>query len=133
MQEAKTKPLERPWDAAVPSGVSESEHYKSLGLNMVMTYFMVGGKGVFLVHPVIAAIFAIIDPLRFGNFRWKGAGNEPQLAGYVGGVELWVEASVGNEILITDGPEDLQPRAKITFNNFDYGPSTQPLDRLAHL
>lgn len=133
MQEAETKVYEREWDAATPSGISDAEHFKSLGLTMVMVYFSVGGKGVFLVHPMIASILAVIDPLRFGGFQWGGPSDEPQLAGRIGGIELWVEASVGNEILITDDPVDLQPRGRIKFTNLDYGPPSQPLDRMAHL
>lgn len=121
----------RPWDAATPAGVSETEHFKSLGITMVMLYFSTGMKGVYLVHPMIASLFAVIDPLRFGGYRWKGDASKPQLAGLLGGIEIWVEASVGNEILITDGPEDLQPRAKIELNNFDFGVPSHPLDRMA--
>lgn len=133
MQEEKPQIYERPWDAACPSGVTEIQHYRSLALVMVGIYFSTGAKGVFLVHPMIASIFAIIDPLRFGEFRWKGELNKAQLAGLIGGIELWVEASVGREILVTDGPDDLQPRARIVLDNFDYGPPTQPLDRMAHI
>ena len=133
MQDAKTKVYERPWDAAVPSGVSDSEHFKSLGLTMVMIYFSVGTKGVFLVHPMIASILAVLDPVRFGSFRWTGEQERPQLAGCLGGIEIWVEPSVGNEILITDAPDDLQPRGRIVLVNFDFGPPSQPLDRMAHI
>lgn len=131
MQEAEARVYEREWDAATPSGISDAEHFKSLGLVMVMVYFSAGGKGVFLVHPMIASILAVIDPLRFGSFQWNGGSSKAQLAGHIGGIEIWVEASVGNEILVTDDPEDLQPRARIRFNNLDYGPPTQPLDRMA--
>lgn len=123
----------RPWDAATPAGVCDSDHFKSLGLVMVMTYFSTGMKGVYLVHPMIASILAVLDPMRFGSYRWNGEVGKPQLAGCIGGIEVWVEASVGNEILITDAPDDLQPRAKIELVNFDYGVPTQPLDRMAQI
>lgn len=133
MQEEKPQVYERPWDAATPSGISDAEHFKSLGLTMVMIYFSVGVKGVFLVHPMIASILAVLDPLRFGSYRWRGEQEKPQLAGCLGGIEIWVEPSIGNEILITDGPDDLQPRGKIKLVNFDWGLPSQPLDRMAHI
>ena len=133
MQEQQVTVIARSWDAAVPMGVSHVEHFKSLLVTMVMTYFSAGMKGVFLLHPLVAVVLSISDPLRYGNFKWNSGSADPQLIGDIGGIEIWVEASVGSEILVTDGPHDLQPRASIRLNNFDFAIPPHPLERLAHI
>jgi len=120
------------WDYACPVGVSFPEHIRGLFLFMVEIYFSNGLSGSFVVHPLFASMFNIIDPARFGGFEWDPAADWPAVVGRVGGIEIWVEPAVaGNEILICDDPESLQARAVITLSNFDHSP--QVLDRLAQI
>ena len=120
------------WDYACPSGVSFPEHVRGLFLHMVEVYFSNGLSGVFVVHPLFASLFSVIDHARFGDFKWDPKGNWPQEVGRVGGIPVWVEPSIaGNEILICEDPEDLIARATISLTNF-IG-ETMVLDRLAQI
>jgi hypothetical protein len=119
------------WDNACPAGVSYIEHLRSLQIRMVELYFVGGGKGVFVVHPMIAALLSVAEPLRFGDYEWS-AEDPHVVAGHIGGIQVWTEPSIrGDEILVVGDHDDLQALGRLQIVNFVDVP--EPLDRLAQI
>jgi hypothetical protein len=120
------------WDNACPSGVSYTEHVQSLPLMLVQMYWQAGGTGIFAVHPMIASMLSVVDPARFGSFKFHEAEEWPVVVGAIGGISVWADVSIGGaEILIVDEPGSLQPHARVTLSNFIDVPEV--LDRMARL
>lgn len=120
------------WDNACPSGISYTEHVLGLPLMMVQLYWSAGGKGVFSVHPVIASMLSVVDPTRFGTFRFEQNQKWPVELGVVGGIQIWADPSLaGDEILVVDEPGSLQAHARIQLTNFIDVPDV--LDRMAQI
>jgi hypothetical protein len=95
-------------------------------------YWSAEGKGVFAVHPVIGSMLSVVDPARFGKFRFEQGQEWPVELGTVGGIQMWADPSIaGNEILIVDSPGSLHAHAKVELTNFIRVPSV--LDRLAQI
>ena len=121
------------WDAAVPSGVSQVEHMRGLAVRMIEAYFIPGGKGVILAHPMTISILSVSHPGIFGvDFKWDGPTDHPIESGRIGGIPVWASMDVpANEVLIVEDPDDLQPLAKIEITNFVEVPPV--LDRMAQI
>jgi len=120
------------WDNACPSGVSYTEHVRSLPLMLVQMYWQAGGTGIFAVHPMMASMLSVVDPIRFGSFKFEQDQEWPIEVGTIGGIAVWADASIaGDEVLIVAEPGDLQPHARVRLTNFISVP--EPLDRLAAL
>ena len=121
------------WDAAVPSGISEAAHMKSLALMMARMFWSTGMSWVFKAHPVIISMLTISAPELFGEIRFDVSIDWPLQVGYVGGVQLWADPHVGGgEILVVDEEDSLQHRGILKLINFDVA-VFGPLDRLAQI
>lgn len=119
------------WDNACPSGVSYTEHLLSLQICMSQLYFQAGGRGVLLVHPMVASFLSIVAPQNFVNFEWTGK-SATSPSGRIGGIQVWAEPAVpANEILVVESKDDLQPLGRLCIVNFVEVPEV--LDRLARL
>lgn len=119
------------WDNACPAGVSYIEHLRSLQIRMVELYFVSGGQGVFLAHPMLVSILSVVEPVNFADFEWTGESLD-RPAGRVGGIPVWAEVSLtGGEVLVVEDKDDLQPLGRLTIVNFINTP--EPLDRLAQI
>jgi len=122
----------RPWDNACPAAVSYQDHVGGLPMVMVQTYWEAGGKGVFVVHPLIASMLAIADPVRADDLRIEGEQAWPLEITRIGGIQAWADTAVpGNEILIVEDREALQAHAVIEISNFIDVPGV--LDRMAQI
>jgi len=99
---------------------------------LVQMFWQSGGAGVFAVHPMLASMLSVVDPARFGSFKFGPDQEWPVEVGTVGGISMWADISIaGNEILIVDEPGSLQPHAKVKLSNFISVPEV--LDRMAAL